>query len=72
LSYSYQVNGEFCSGVWDTRMFMAQQQVAEFVEKYMPPKSAVMVQHNPRNPERSTLKVDPQLGQPDYLTELKI
>ena len=72
LSYSYAVGSEYYSGEWDTPLFPSEQKVVEFVEKYMPPRSAVVVHYDPRHPETSTLQVDPQLGQPDHLTELKI
>jgi hypothetical protein len=72
LSYSYVVDGQYYSGEWNTPQFPSEQQVREFVDKFMAPKSAVVVQHNPQRPERSTLKVDPQLGQAEYLTDLKI
>jgi hypothetical protein len=72
LSYSYQIDGEYYSGEWDTPMFPSKSEVDEFIGKYIPLKSAVVVHHDPRHPERSTLEIDPRLGQPDYLTELNL
>ena len=72
ISYSYQVEGEYYSGEWDGPTFPSEKEAAAFAQTYMPRGSEVMVLHHPTHPERSILQVDPQLGQPDYLTELKI
>jgi len=72
ISYSYQVESEYYSGEWDSPTFRLEKEALEFAETYMPKGSNVQVLHHPTHPERSTLQVDPRLGQPDYLTELKL
>jgi hypothetical protein len=72
LSYSYCVNGEYYSGEWQTPQQTTKDNVTQFVNKYLPPGSRVTVQHHSTDPGRSMLQVDPQLGQSDELTQLKI
>ena len=72
LSYSYCVNGEYYSGEWQTPQQTTKDNVTRFVNKYLPPGSRVVVQHHPTYPGRSMLQVDPQLGQSDELTQLKL
>jgi len=70
ISYSYEVEGEYYSGEWNGPAFPTEEEATAFAEAYMPRGSAILVLHHPTHPERSTLQVDPRLGQPD-LTELK-
>jgi hypothetical protein len=72
LSYSYEVNGEYYSGEWSTPQQTTRDKVTEFVKKYLPPGSKVLVRHHPTDPGRSMLEIDPELGKTDELTQLKI
>jgi Protein of unknown function (DUF3592) len=72
LSYSYKINGEYYSGEWSTPQQTSRNNVTEFVQKYLPPGSEVVVRHHPRDLGRSVLDIDPELGKTDELTQLKI
>jgi hypothetical protein len=72
LSYSYKVDGEFYSGEWSTPQQTSRSNVTEFVQKYLPPGSTVVVRHHPTDLGRSVLDIDPELGKTDELTKLNI
>jgi hypothetical protein len=72
LSYSYKINGEFYSGEWSTPQQTSRSKVTEFVQKYLPPGSKVVVRHHPTDLGRSVLDIDPELGKTDELTQLNI
>ena len=72
LSYSYNINGEYYSGEWSTPQQTSRNNVTEFVKKYLPPGSKVVVRHHPTDPGRSMLDIDPELGKTDEITKLNI
>ena len=72
LSYSYRINGEYYSGEWSTPQQTSRNNVTEFVKKYLPPGSKVVVRHHPTDPGRSMLDIDPELGKTEEMPQLKI
>jgi hypothetical protein len=58
VSYSYEVSGEYYSGIWRTPDFPRRQQVTDFFSSRIPAGTQIVVHYYPRKPSRSMLNVD--------------